>query len=96
MAKENKKPITINELARMVEKGFEGAPTNIGMNSRFDTLEHKMKGEFTQVRGDISHLRATVSQVQSDIGAIKTQLTIVERLERLEKEVFGQPAGITK
>ena len=36
-----KKTITIDDLARMIKKGFDETPTRMEMNKRFDALESK-------------------------------------------------------
>jgi archaellum component FlaC len=82
-----RKKITIESLARMIAQGF------VGVDKRFDLLEKRISlidKRLEKVELEISHLRASLEMVKKDIGEIKTQMSIAQRLERLEEAVFGR------
>ena len=61
--KNNEKPISLDSLAGMIKRGFDGVPTKQEMDHGFAELRHKMKEGFDEVKGDTSHLRASVGQI---------------------------------
>ena len=78
-----KSKATIDDLARMVKRGFDG------VDKRFDTLEGDMrhvKGEITHMKGEIAHLNASVSTVQRDVAEIRKQFVRRDEFD----DLFGR------
>jgi uncharacterized protein YicC (UPF0701 family) len=96
----------LDGLAQMVAKGFEETQKGFqkgfkGLDTKIETVRKDLTAEIGQVRKDLTaeikkvginveHLQASVHRMQLDVGVIKTHLTVTERLERLEKAVFGR------
>lgn len=82
-----KKKTTIDDLARMVQKGFL-------------EMKNEMKAEFVEVRKEIERLDARMAEFELRIGSIEKRLFRIEtklfesdydeRLSRLEEFVFGK------
>lgn len=87
------KPMTIDSLAVIIKESFDHVEARFdNVEARLDNVDERLKAvekEVSVMKMDLDHVRRTVDQIQSDIGEIKDNLTIAQRLERLEDAVFN-------
>ena len=70
-----KKKMTIEDLAAMVERGFDQTADKDLVNKRFDSLE----GDMAQVKGDISHLKDDASHIKGEVLHLSAVTTTIQR-----------------
>ncbi|HBI16909.1 MAG TPA: hypothetical protein DDY52_02000 [Candidatus Moranbacteria bacterium] len=85
--KNNKKEITIDDLALMIAKGFDGT------DNKFKSLETEIK----TIKSDIAKIKLDIDKVKSDTQEIKTNLNkkvdvfehknLEFRVEKLEEKL---------
>ena len=104
MAKTTKK-ISIDRLAIMIKSGFDEVDKQfVAVNAKIDSVDSRLSAKIDGVDRRLSakidgvdarvqNLQKQMDNVCQDIGIIKSQLSLVERLERLERKVFGQVAA---
>lgn len=74
-----KKEITMDDLATMVQKGFLG-------------MEEKMDEGFKKVNEDIEELKSTTDRIEADLNKkvdVFTHRELEYRVEKLEKKLVG-------
>ena len=88
------KKITIDRLAVMIKGGFDEVDKQfVAVNAKIDGVDRRLSAKIDGVDARVQNLQKQMDNVCQDIGIIKSQLSLVERLERLERKVFGQVAA---
>ncbi len=79
MAKKNSKEITINELAIIINKGFDGQMDY--MEKRFNKIESEMatKKELNEVKKDVKYIKENISdaaKLEKEVEYIRNTFSI--------------------
>ena len=98
-----KKKTTIEDLAGMVKRGFDGVDKRFEqVDKRFEQVDKRfdaLDGDMKYVKGEIAHLNASMSMVQRDVAEIRKQFVrrdefddLLCRVTYLERK-FGIKSG---
>lgn len=83
----SKKKTTIDDLAVMVQKGFEG------VSERIDNLEKNLTEEIKRLDARMAEFELRIDSIEKRLFRIETKLfesDYDERLSRIEEAVFGK------
>jgi predicted nuclease with TOPRIM domain len=93
-----KKKITLEGLARMIQRGFEDTATRgdlegvrseiRDLTTRLDRFETYVEGRFDTLEGEVVRIREEVKLLRKDLGNNEVNLhDLRSRVERLEKKL---------
>jgi predicted nucleic acid-binding Zn-ribbon protein len=89
--KKRKKALTIDDLALMIQSGFEEAATKLEiqtLTTRLDRFEKYIEGRFDTLEGEVVRIREEVKLLRKDLGNNEIDLhDLHSRVERLEKKL---------
>ena len=84
----------IDRLAVMIKGGFDEVDKQfVAVNAKIDGVEQRLDKKIDGVDVRLQNVQKQVDIIRQDVGIIKSQLSIAQRLERLERKVFGQVAA---
>jgi archaellum component FlaC len=90
MAKNNDKPTTIDDLARMINAGFNDVTNDIG----------EVKQDMAEVKQRLDTLDARVGRIEADVHALRDEMVhrrefedVLDRVKYIEKKL-GIESGV--
>lgn len=86
--KKNKK-ITTEDLARMVQRGFEETAKKADVD--------KLKSDVGELKSDVGELKLDVGELKSDVGELKGQVNNIEnKVNQIDRRLFSIEEDISE
>ena len=80
--------MTLEKLAEMMQRGFEGTATKAEMIARFEAVDERFRAvdeRFNKIDNDISYLHGSFGVMQRELAEIKIKLDHAVYREELEE-----------